>query len=140
MKIIRYSKTGFKPQYQSWHLRNHVNYHLNRFDISQFPDFLQPYILENHEKLVSFYREQQENLQHGVWAFIDGYKNNQSLNHLKECVPCWEAEISDDAIVVGANWDHLMPITDGECKGFGFFIPESQMGTIHNVRRRYKVA
>ena len=34
-KIIRYSVQGFKPQYQSEHLKN-INYHLNDFNINDF--------------------------------------------------------------------------------------------------------
>jgi hypothetical protein len=136
MKIIRYSKDGFKPQYQSYHLQNHVDYHLNHFNIADFPKHLQPFVLEQHNKLVSFYTEHLEDLQRGVWAFIDGYKNNMSLNHLKERVPCWEAEIPNSTIVIGVNWDHAMLITDSESTAFGFYIPEQQMKYIQNVRRR----
>ena len=40
------------------------------------------------------------------YVFIDGYKNNQSLNHLKRKVPCWKAEISDNTVVYDVNWEN----------------------------------
>ena len=34
-RIIRYSTKGFKPQYQSHHLK-YISYHLNDFNINDF--------------------------------------------------------------------------------------------------------
>ena len=48
-KIIRYSTKGFKPQYQSHHLK-HINYHLNDFIIKDFPEHLRHIIQKQHEK------------------------------------------------------------------------------------------
>ena len=42
---------------------------------------------------ILFYNQHKEDLQEGLWFFIDGHKDNQSLNHLKHKVPCYEAEI-----------------------------------------------
>jgi len=138
MKIIRYSKYGFNPQYQNYHLKIDAYYHLKNFEesIIDCPEHLKSFCIEQHKKLLPFYQEHIDELQYGVWAFIDGHKNNQSLNHLKECVPCWEADIADDVYVVGVNWDHIMSITDEECTYFGFFIPKQQMETICNIRKR----
>jgi hypothetical protein len=137
MRIIRYSKNGFVPQHQTHHLRD-VFYHLNEFDINEFPEHLRYHIQERHNKLVPFYHENYVYLQYGVWAFIDGYKNNESLNHLRELVPCWEAEIPDDTVVFDVNWERTIPITDGLCRSFGFFIPEQQMHSISGIQRRIR--
>lgn len=136
MKIIRYSFNGFLPQQQSFHLEHEVYYHRNIFNINDFPEFLRPSIWETHVQLLKFHNENFELLQSGVWAFIDGCKNSQSLNHLKRRTPCWEAEIDDDTVVVGVNWNHLMKVSDSESKIFGFFIPEQHMGSIRNVKQR----
>ena len=48
-RIIRYSTQGFKPQYQSEHLKN-INYHLNDFNINDFPEHLRYIIQKQHEK------------------------------------------------------------------------------------------
>ncbi len=135
MKIIRYSKHGFKPQYQSHHLQTQVDYHLNDFNISVYPEHLKPYILDSHNKLVSFYQKHYNSLKYGVWAFIDGHKNNQSLNHLKERVPCWSAEIDECVTVVGVNWDEILPISDPKCIPFGFFLPLESMSLIKDIKR-----
>ena len=39
--------------------------------------------------------------------FIDDHKNNQSLNHLKHRVPCYEAEISDNIMVYDCNLEKI---------------------------------
>ena len=49
-KIIRYSTHGFKPQYQSEHLKN-INYHLNDFNINDFPEHLRYIIQKQHENI-----------------------------------------------------------------------------------------
>ena len=54
-KIIRYSTQGFKPQYQSEHLKN-INYHLNDFNINDFPEHLRCIIQKQHEEHLSFYK------------------------------------------------------------------------------------
>lgn len=135
MKIIRYSFRGFEPQYQSHHLKN-VYYHLNDFDLSEYPAHLQSSILENHNEKKKFFLNHLEDFQFGVWAFIDGHKDNQALNHLKRKTPCWEAEISDETIVYHSNWDKQISITDSMCKLFGFYIPVNQLGTLANIKRR----
>ena len=52
-KIIRYSIQGFKPQYQSEHLKN-INYHLNDFNINDFPEHLR-YIIQSNIKNIFFF-------------------------------------------------------------------------------------
>ncbi|MDD3123567.1 MAG: hypothetical protein PHC62_08675 [Candidatus Izemoplasmatales bacterium] len=137
MHIIRYSVNGFKPQYQSHHLVE-IDYEQNGFikDFNKIPEHLKIECLKRHNRLVPFYKQHNDLFQYGVWAFINGYKNNQALNHLKYKVPCWEADIDDNAIVVGVNWDHLMFVKDGECTIFGFYIPEQSMQSIRNIKRR----
>jgi hypothetical protein len=133
MIIIRYSIHKFEPQYQSEHLK-HVNYHLYNFDISEIPEHLKPAVQERHDLLINFYKENYNDLQYGIWVFIDGYKNNQSLNHLKRKTPYWKAEISDDTIVYDVNWDRKMKITDKRCKFFGCYIPKNQLNTLKELR------
>jgi hypothetical protein len=135
MKIIRYSLTAFKPQYQSHHL-DYVSYHFNDFRLSKIPEHLRMYVKEEHDRLVPFYKDNYDDFQYGVWAFIDGYKYNQALNHLKQRVPCWEANISDNTIVYSVNWDRKIPITDPLCKIFGFYIPVNQLKNLSEIKRR----
>lgn len=132
MKIIRYSPYGFTPQYQSHHLEM-VNYHFNQFDISLFPFHLQNIIKIQHEQAIKFYKENYDDFKYGIWAFIDGFKNNQALNHLKNKVPCWKAEISDDTTVYDVNWTKKIKVTDGECRLFGFYIPKKELIDLKEV-------
>lgn len=137
MKIVRYSNSGFEPQYQSYHIKNHIEYHLNNFpSLFVFPEHLRGTILQQHNRCMEFYKSNRQRLERGVWAFVDGYKNNQSLNHLKNRVACFEADVPDDMIVFGANLDRMFPITDSESLAFGFFIPESELSKIKNIRKR----
>lgn len=138
IKIIRYSTTGFKPQKQTYHLKD-VYYHINDFNIKEYPDFIRYDILRMHEKRLSFYKKHINDLQKGIWFSIDGYKNNQSLNHLKHKVPCWEAEIELDAYVYDVNWEKIIRVTDPLVKLYGCYLPESQISKIHNIKKRKKI-
>lgn len=135
IKIIRYSTQGFKPQYQSNHLEN-VHYHMHRFNLNDFPKHMRYTIQKLHEEHLSFYKEHYEDLKEGIWFFLDGHKNNQSLNHLKHKVPCWEAEIESDVLVYDCNWEKLISLTDPFVEWAGCYLPKSQMHKIHNIRRR----
>lgn len=136
MKIMRYSVNGFKSQYQSEHLKTFVHYHLYDFDINIFPEHLKYEIQKIHNEKVPFYTENYEDFKYGIWAFIDGYKNNSSLNHLKYRVPCWTAEISDNTIGYNCNWDKKIKITDEDAKCGGIYIPKSQLVTLSNIQRK----
>ena len=134
-RIIRYSTQGFKPQYQSEHLKN-INYHLNDFNINDFTEHLRYIIQRQHEKHLSFYKEHYQDFQYGIWFFIDGHKNNQSLNHLKNKVPCWEAEIENDVLLYDVNWEYQTTLSDPFGINSGFYLPASQIHKIHNIKHR----
>lgn len=135
IKIIRYSMHGFKPQYQSEHLKN-VHYHLYDFNINAFPEHSRWEIQRIHERNVKFYTEHYEDFKEGIWVFLDGHKDNMSLNHLKHKVPCWEAEIESDVLVYDCNWESVIPVTDSIVECFGCYIPKSEIHKIHIIKRR----
>lgn len=134
-KIIRYSIQGFRPQCQSHHLQN-INYHLHDFNINDFPEHLRYIIQKQHEERLPFYKANYKDFQYGIWFFIDGHKSNQSLNHLKHKVPCWEAEIENDALVYDVNWEYQTNLSDPFGISCGFYLPASQMYKIHNIKKR----
>ena len=134
-KIIRYSTHGFKPQYQSEHLKN-INYHLNDFNINDFPEHLRYIIQKQHEEHLSFYKEHYQDFQYGIWFFIDGHKNNQALNHLKHKAPCWEAEIENNVLVYDVNLEYQTTLSDRFGINCGFYLPASQIHKIHNIKKR----
>lgn len=74
----------------------------------------------------------------GVWFFLEGYKSNLSLNHLKKKVPCWKAEIEDDAIVYEPNWEKIITLDDPLVKLGGCYIPKREMYKIHNVQKVHR--
>lgn len=106
------------------------------FNINDFPKHLQYEIQRIHERNVIFYTEHYADLKEGVWFFLDGHKDNMSLNHLKHKVPCWEAEIESDALVYDCNWEKVVPLTDSIVECFGCYIPKSQIHKIHNIKKR----
>lgn len=133
MKIIRYSSTAFTPQKQT--------YHLNRFKFwfdlnSKDYPWMEYAMQELKQQHINFYNEHKEDLQEGLWVFIDGYKNNQSLNHLKHKVPCYEAEIPDDIMVYDCNLEKIIPITDHSVYHAGCYIPKRLCKQITNIKRR----
>jgi hypothetical protein len=79
MKIIRYSTEGFKAQKQTYHTRKFEYW--ENCSLEEYPEHLRYVLSESKRKKVAFYREHFEDLQEGLWFFIDGHKNRQSLNH-----------------------------------------------------------
>lgn len=136
-RIIRYSLYGFNPQYQSHHLK-HINYDLYNFNIKDFPEHLQYVIQERHNRLLPFYQEHYEDFKEGIWFFLEGHKNNQALNHLKRKVPCWKAEIEDDAIIYDVNWESIVTLDNSIVEMFGCYIPKREMYKIHNIQKIHK--
>lgn len=133
MRIIRYSTDGFKPQKQTHHAKL-FEYYLNT-PITSYPVHLQPYIKEIIDKKNDFYRAHYEDLQEGIWFFVKGYKNNQSLNHLKYRVPCWEGEISENIMVYDFNLEKVIPVTDGLVLIGGCYLPKRLIPEIYNIRK-----
>ena len=138
IKIIRYSTTGFKPQKQTHHLKD-VNYHMYDFNINDYPEYARYNISQIHEKTLAFYKEHLTDLKEGIWFFINGHKNNQSLNHLTRKVPCWEAEIESDAYVYDVNWKYITDLSDPFVKLAGCYLPKSQMSKIHNIKKKKRI-
>lgn len=140
MKVIRYSVAAFEPQKQTHHAQ-YIQYHLSGgFNIEDYPEFLRYEIQRIHEQKVAFYKEHLEDLRYGIWCFVDGHKCNQSLNHLKRKVPCWEAEVPDDIKCYDCNWEKLITISDPDVLWGGCYILEREMWKIRNIRRRRKTA
>lgn len=140
MKVIRYSLYGFKPQEQTHHMK-HIRYHLNEeFDINDFPEFMRWTIMDLHKKKVEFYSQHLDDFKRGIWCFIDGHKDNLSLNHLKRKVPCWEAELPDDTQCYDCNWERLVAISDPIVLCGGCYIPERELLKLSEVKRRKRVA
>lgn len=85
-----------------------------------------------------FYNNHKEDLQERLWFFIDGYKDNQSLNHIKHKVPCYEAEVPDDIMVYDCNLEKVIPLTDPLVYWAECYIPKRLCNQITNVKRRKK--
>ena len=133
MKIIRYSSTAFIPQKQTHHIKKFEFWqNLNPKDYPKAEYIMQQ--LKNQHTL--FYNQHKKDLQEGLWFFIDGHKDNQSLNHLKHKVPCYEAEIPDNIMVYDCNLEKIIPITDPLVKWAGCYIPTRLCSQITNIKRR----
>lgn len=133
MKIIRYSQTAFTPQKQTHHIRIFESW----FDLNpkDYPwmEYTMQQLKQQH---TLFYNQHKEDLQEGLWFFIDGHKDNQSLNHLKHKVPCYEAEIPDNIKVYDCNLEKVIPLTDPLVCWAGCYIPKRLCGQITNIKRR----
>lgn len=136
MKIIRYSPTAFTPQKQTHHIKSFESWiNLNPKDYLEHQYQMQ----RLKEQKALFYNQHKKDLQEGIWVFIDGHKNNQSLNHLKHKVPCYEAEIPDNIMVYNCNLEKIIPITDQLVYWAGCYIPKRLCSQITNVKRRIKI-
>ena len=95
IKVIRYSVNGFEPQYQSHHLAENqvcVNEDAAKEFLASVSEGLRPIIASTLAENSKFIKAHWEDLQNGIWVFIDGHKNNQSLNHLKN-ITCFLNDI-----------------------------------------------
>lgn len=135
MKVIRYSIYGFKPQIQTHHME-YVNYHLHDFDINEYPEHLKYYIQRIHENSVDFYSKHFDDLECGIWCFIDGHKSNFLLNHLKRKVPCWEADLPDDTICYDGNWERITTISDPYILFTECYVPKRELYKLTNIKKR----
>ena len=63
-------------------------------------------------------------------------KKESILNHLKEKVPCWEAEIDDNVLVYDCNLDKIVSLNDSIVKFGGCYIPKELIKNIKNIKRR----
>lgn len=138
IRVLRYSKEGFKPQKQTHHYDERLNYLLNDFHIEYFLGHLQWIIEQNVKKQLAFYEKYGDDLKEGIWCFIFGYKNNQSLNHLKELVPAWTAELPEDTICYDVNWEEQIVLSDDVVKIFGCYIPKRELSKLQNIQRYKK--
>lgn len=138
MKVIRFSTMGFAPQEQTHHME-HINYHLNGgFDINDYPEFMRYSIMEIHNKKVDFFTKHLDDFKVGIWCFIDGHKDNLSLNHLKHKVPCWEAELPDDVECYDCNWERITTLKDPYILCGGCYIPQRELHKLRNIKKRKK--
>jgi len=72
---------------------------------------------------------------------VYGYKSNQSLNHLKKKVPCWEDEVSDDIECYDCNWEKLITISDSAVLWEGVIFLRGKCGKsemLGEERKQYK--
>lgn len=159
INIERYSIHGFKPQKQIAHLKE-VYYHLNiindindrKFDddlkMGNFPKHLEYEINNRHKYLYNFYKENLEDFKEGIWVFIKGHKNNQSLNHLKykdektgeikkKLVPCWYGQIPCNTIVYDCNLERKIRIDDPIIQNFGCYIPKKEVEKIKYIHKKH---
>lgn len=135
IKVIRYSKQAFRPQIQSHHME-HINYHLHHFNVNEFPEHLRWIIQQRHDELLPFYIEHYEDFKEGIWMFVDGHKENLSLNHLKERVPCFEAEVPEDLECYDCNWEFKTTINDNRILFGGCYVPKRELYKLQNIKRR----
>lgn len=134
MKVIRYSKYGFKSQKQTYHAEQMEN--LKELDINSIPKHLRHEVEKIAKRNLDFYEKHKEDLSDGIWVFVDGHKNNQALNHLKEMVPCWEAEIEEDIVVYDVNWEEQLSIKDPLVTAFGCYVPKKEIEKLKNIKKR----
>lgn len=142
MRIERYSIHGFEPQEQTHHA-SHIQYHItDQFlrDIDKYPKHLLYELQKIHQTKKAFYLQHLDDFKSGIWCFVEGYKNNQSLNHLKHKVPCWIAEVPNDIECYDCNWTKLTTISDTDVLWGGCFIPERELHKITNIQRKRKTA
>lgn len=135
MKVIRFSVYGFKPQCQKYHLHN-INLSLSEYLPSGLNEYQKACILSVYKRKNPFYKEHYKDFKNGIWVFRDGYKDRQSLNHLKKLVPCWEAELPDDTEVYDCNLERFIRLDNEITKFGGCYIPERELYKLNSINKR----
>lgn len=129
--IERYSDYGFVPQYQSHHLKNIIPILKTDEDFLKYYQSLTEYqkqmMLSYKHSYEDFFRENIEDFQYGIWAFIKGYKDKQSLNHLKAIPKVNYAMMPKDTIVYDCNWQRKSYLSNYFCRIYGCYIPKSSL-------------
>lgn len=140
MKVVRYSFQGFKPQFQSYH-KKLMDWDLNvtpREFLRMFSDYDRYAKKDSWKRILAhkaFVKEHYLNNLYGVWVFVEGHVNKQSLNHLKRPTPCWSAELPDDTLCYLTSNMWVGKLSDEEATYFGVFVPASQLNKIKNIKR-----
>ena len=138
IKVERFSDYGFHPQRQTFHMRD-IFLELNQeewektmlrnaYDIAHYHDRV-----EKHNRLKDFYLENFKDFENGVWVFIDGYWNRQSINHLSKRVKHWTAYLPADIDVYDVNWESKIKLSDDLSKCFGVYVPARCLDKIENI-------
>ena len=55
---------------------------------------------------------------------------------MKHKVPCWEAEIENDALLYDVNQEYQTTLSDSFGLYAGFYLPVLQIHKIHNIKRQ----
>lgn len=133
VKVFRYSKTGFKPRYQSHHLEN-ILFTVTNDDLSAFNKLHnRKEAKSNYKKYQQFLNENFSDFRYGIWCFKDGSSIGPELNHLRESRPRWEAELPDDIEVYDTNLAKKYMLRDFP---FGpMYVPRRSLENIQNVHR-----
>lgn len=134
VQVLRYSKEGFKSQKQKYHYDDMKKF-IEEFNIEDYPKHLGYAIKQIKEKKEKFFDTYKNDLEEGIWCFILGHKNNQSLNHLKEKVPAWVAELPNDTICYDVNWENQIRLSDDIVKWAGCYIPKRELEKLQNIKR-----
>lgn len=136
MRVVRFSKTGFKPRYQDHHLK-HILYELNDFDVDLIKRaFHKSELLKKHEYLVDFYTKNFDDFRYGIWCFKEGYRIGPELNHLKQAMPRWTADLPDDVEVYDFNLESKYVLKDYPYGAM--YVPKRSLKNISNVHRAPK--
>ena len=135
MIVERYSFDGFKPQKQTYHYKENVEFHLINWDYTrsqylQYGNRFMYWFDNKHKELLPFYKKNKDDFKEGIWVFKKGYKRRMSLNHLSKPTPRHYAELPDDTIVYDVNWEYQMRLDDPRVEAFGCYIPKRNLSAI----------
>ena len=139
MRVVRYSKTGFKPRYQSHHLQ-HILFELTGFDEkdikSPYRRYIRRYIRESHEKLVKLYTKNFDDFRYGIWCFKEGYSIGPELNHLRESKPRFVADLDENTEVYDVNLHEIFKLKDYPYGAM--YVPKRSLKSLSNIHREPK--
>lgn len=128
MLVERFSFDGFKVQHQNHHLKS-IEAIIN-MDVSKYNELMKYELTRIQHQKLEFYSQYHHLLENGIWVFIKGCKNNQSLNHLKNKTPKYIAYLPDNTEVIDVNWSYLTTLNDVSNEACGCFIPAQNLSKI----------
>jgi hypothetical protein len=147
LKVMRYSKDGFKPQVQSHHLQEYVwpeikgEFHENPNNIKNKVIINESYknrIMDYHNRIRKFYQTHYNDLSVGIWVFKMNSMSMESIEHLSDNdMHKWIAELPEDIEVYDNDWKEVVTLRQGLQNPHGCYIPRRCLKDLRNIKELY---
>ena len=147
LKVMRYSKDGFKPQVQSHHLQEYVWPEI-KGEFNENPNKLKnglvineaykSRIVNEHNRIKNFYQNHYNDLSVGIWVFKVNSMKMESIDHIsRDDMHKWIAELPEDIEVYDVNWSKVLTLREGLQDPYGCYVPRRCLKDLRNIKELF---